>query len=257
MTATQQWRAALAVEWIKFRAAPVSIVTSVLLVVGLMLISLASVLAVGGSSAFAAKAAAVSTDRGWAGLFDGATQISSVASLLAFGVVTGWMFGREFTDGTVTALYGIPVSRPAVAAAKFTVVAAWMCAMALSLTAAVVTGGWLLGFRGSSGEVAALAGKLLLVTLLTGLLALPCACVATTGRGYLAAIGAVIAVVVLAQVAVIVGIGGWFPFAAPGLWAAAGGGVLGATAVVQLLLALPVAALALWLTLRMWRRLAA
>ncbi|ALE06304.1 hypothetical protein AL755_13915 [Arthrobacter sp. ERGS1:01] len=255
MNAAAQWRAALAVEWTKFRAAPVTLVTSALLVCGLLLISLASVLAVGGSGAFAAKAATISTDRGWTGLFDGATQVSAVASLLGFGVVIGWMFGREFTDGTATALFGIPVSRPAIAAAKFTIIAAWIGTMALALTAGVLAAGWLLGFHAPAANVAALAGRLLLVTLLTGLLALPCACVATVGRGYLAAIGAVTAVVALAQVAVITGIGGWFPFAAPGLWAAAGGAALGATAVLQLLLALPVAALALWLTLRMWRRL--
>jgi len=153
-------------------------------------------------------------------------------------------------------LFGIPVSRPAIAAAKFTLLAAWIASMAIVVTVGVLAGGFLLGFRGSSGDIAALAGRLFLVTLLTGLLALPCACVATAWRGYLAAIGAVTVVVVLSQVAVIVGIGGWFPFAAPGLWAASGGATLGAAAVIQLLLALPVAGLGVWLTMRMWRNLA-
>ncbi|MGA7206787.1 MAG: ABC transporter permease [Specibacter sp.] len=255
MTAAQQWRAALAVEWLKFRCAPVVLTTSVLLLGGILLISMASVLALGGSSTFAAKAATFMTDRGWAGLFDGATQVGAVAGFLAFGLVIGWMFGREFTDGTVTGLYGIPVTRRAIAAAKFTVVTAWIGAMAIALTSAVLAAGWLLGFHGPAGAIAVLAWRLLLVTLLTGLLAFPCACVATAGRGYLAAIGAVTVVVVLSQAAVIVGIGGWFPFAAPGLWAAAGGAPLGALAVVQLLLALPIAALGAALTLRMWRRL--
>ncbi|MDN5897002.1 MAG: ABC transporter permease, partial [Nocardioides sp.] len=42
----------------------------------------------------------------------------------------------------------------------------------------------------------------------------------TIGRGYLAAIGALIGLGVAAQVAVLAGAGAWFPLSSPALWAA-------------------------------------
>ena len=63
--------------------------------------------------------------RDWRGLVGVAAQISGAGGFLAFGVVGAWLFGREFTDGTITGLFGLPVGRGTIAAAKLAVYAAW------------------------------------------------------------------------------------------------------------------------------------
>ncbi|MHA7264377.1 ABC transporter permease [Arthrobacter sp. TMN-37] len=180
-----------------------------------------------------------------------------MGGLLGFGVVAGWVFGREFTDGTVGSLFLAAVSRTATAAAKLLLVLAWSGAVAVALTATLLAAGSITGTAGSAAGagIFALAAKFLLITAATALLALPAAWAATLGRGYLAAIGAVIGIVVVAQLAAMTGLGGWFPFSAPGLWASQGGIGTDATTAVQVLLSVPVGALAAGLTLRSWRRL--
>ena len=56
---------------------------------------------------------------------------------------------------------------------------------------------------------------------LTGLLALTVGLFASIGRGYLAGFGALIALVVAPQLAIVAGAGAWFPWSAPAMWALA------------------------------------
>lgn len=252
------YRTALSVEWTKFRRSVVSVVTSALLVLGIVAVVAASLTSIGGEGVLAAKAEALAGRPGWPALFSLAGQVTSVGGLLGFGVMVGWLHGREFTEGTVAALFARPVSLAHIAAAKLTVYLAWAIAVAAVLTLGVLALGGVLTLAGGpgfgQGTAGALPVKLFSITLLTALLALPCALVATLTRGYLAAIAAAIMIVVLSQIAVMLGAGGWFPFAAPGLWAV-GGGRVSAVTVVQLALVPPLALVAAALTLRSWRRL--
>ena len=255
MTPTQQLRAAVAVEWLKFRSSSVPLVTTLLLVVGTVTVSSATMLAPGSGGAFAEKAAVMVSANDWTALFTVAGQVAAVGGLIAFGVVAGWIYGREFSDGTVSGLYALPVSRSTIALAKLVVLLGWASTIGPALTGSLLLAGWALGLDASATSVTALSARLIVTTMLTALLALPCAAVATVTRGYLAAIGAVIALVVATQVAVIAGTGGWFPFAAPGLWATSTSPAVGSMMAVQLMLALPIAAGAALLTTRAWRRL--
>ncbi len=255
MTPLHQFRTACSFEWLKFRHARVAITSTLLLIVGIALIVLASLYASGGNTAFASKAAAMMPDTGWAGLFAVATQVTAVAGLLAFGVTTGWMFGREFTDGTIVGLYALPTSRAAIALAKFTVLLIWAIAVAITLTLAILLLGLLLNFEAPAIDIVQRAARLMLVCILTALLAVPCALAATIGRGYLTAIGAILAIVVLAQIAVMVGFGGWFTFAAPGVWGARTTAIPDPITLAQLALVVPLAAFSIYLTTRSWRRI--
>ena len=142
--------------------------------------------------------------------------------------------------------------------------------MAAKLDALVAGAGWTalvslarmfgiglaLGFGAPTSAEAGTMARLCAIAPLTAGLALPCAIVAAIARGYLAPIGAVIAHVAIAQIVVVVGAVGWFPWAAPGLWA----GLSGAEAtsrvrMVQLLLVVPVAAASVQPTTRAWARL--
>lgn len=255
MRLTEQLRAALAVEWVMFRRSPVVLVTSALLVIMISLISLAALYSAGGDSALALKAAARMPDSGWGGLFAVATQVVAVAGLLAFGVVSGWFFGREFSDGTVGGLFALPTSRQAIASAKLLLLLAWAVVVSLFLTVVLIAVGYLLGFEAPVSEVLEHALKLISISLLTALLSSPGALAATLWRGYLPAVGAIIGIVVAAQVAVMFGVSFWFPFAAPGVWAASQVSVPDSTLTLQLMLALPVAALVSLLVIRSWQRL--
>jgi len=81
------------------------------------------------------------------------------------------------------------------------------------------------------------------------------ALVSSWRRGYLSGFVALVAVVVVTQLVTAIGAGAWFPYAAPGLWMGMGGeAVAREVSVIQLLLPLPVAAIAVVATLSWWRR---
>ncbi len=109
--------------------------------------------------------------------------------------------GREFTDGTVTGLFARPVSRAALAAAKLVLLLGWMAALVVGLLVGIIAAGLMLDVGPAGPRITGFAVKLLCVGLLTRLLALLAAPVATMGRGYLSAIAALIGSVVLAAIA--------------------------------------------------------
>ncbi len=218
-------RAALLVEWWKVRRAPVVLVATVLLVVLVPLLGLAMVLAAGGDGvgALAAKADMLLSGEGWVGYLGVVSQVAAAALFVGAGVVVAWVFGREHAEGTFVALFASAVPRSAVAAAKLVVVATWGLVVALGVTLVSLAAGSLAGVGPESWAVIAPElGRLLVVASSTMLLAIPVAWVASVGRGYLPAIGAVILVVAVSQVAVLLGGAAWFPFAVPGLVAIAG-----------------------------------
>lgn len=236
-------RAALHLEALKLRRATTVRAASlvvVLLVPALSAAFLAVVRADTGS-VLAAKVAALLVDTGWGGITGFAAQIASVGSLLAVGVVVCWVFGREFTDKTFGALFATPTPRGAIAAAKLLVVVLWGFALAVATAALTIVAGMLIGL-GAPGAVAwSGAWRILVVGMLTVLLILPLALVASAARGYLAGVSGLLGLVVVTQILVALGAGAWFPYASPGLWAGLGGPQLADDVTApQLLLALPV-----------------
>lgn len=249
--------AALEGESLKFRRALVPRVATAAMVLGVAaLASSFAVVAGQPGSVMAAKLAVLVTGDGWTALVSLASQITAVGGLLGFGVVLAWLFGREFADGAVANLFALPVRRGTLAAAKLLVYAGWAMVVSAVLIGVIFGFGLALGFGLPDPADARGLGKLFVITLLTAGLALPSALVATLTRGYLAPIGAIIALVALAQVAVVVGAGGWFPWAAPGLWAGlSGADATGQVTTLQLLLVVPVAAASTALVHRAWARL--
>lgn len=162
----------------------------------------------------------------WSGMLTIAMQITAAGALVGSGVVLTWMMGREFTDGTISALFALPVSVGRIALGKLAVYGLWVVAVNLALTAGLLALGLLLGYGSPDGQVWTGFARQLTLGLLTGALAVPVAWVTTLTRSVLAGVGATIGLVVLAQVGALAGIGGWFPLAAPALWALAAGGLL-------------------------------
>ena len=207
----------------------------------------------GGDSPSAAKAATMITDLSLAGLLGAVGQVLSVAIVVTVGIAASWSFGREFVDDALPALFAIATPRWSVAAAKFAVLAGWAFLTVVSTVILGVVVGLLLGLDMDPAAVrtafrAAAAG------LLCAALAAPMALVSSWRRGYMSGFIALVAVVVVTQIVTAVGAGGWFPYAAPELWMGMGGPVAARTvSTIQLLLPLPVAAVAVLATLSWWQ----
>ncbi len=249
--------AAYVVEWLKLRRSRVPRVTAgLLLVVPAVMAALFLAMAdMDRGDAIGLKAQALVTRDGWAGYLDAMTQIYASAGLLGMGVVVAWCFGREYADHTVASLFGSATPRESIAAAKLAVLALWCTGVSLALVPAALLVG--LGAGLSLPDDDALAGlvRLAVLSMLTGLSALTIALFASIGRGYLPAFGGLVGLVAAAQVAVVAGVGGWFPYAIPGLWAVASATpTLGTVPVWHLLFVPCSAAVVGALTVAWWRR---
>ncbi|MGH8876794.1 MAG: ABC transporter permease [Stackebrandtia sp.] len=252
--------AAVEFEWLKLRRATVTWVASAVLVLVVPLLA-AGFLAAGRSdsaSQLALKARAMVTDTGWSGQFMVTGQILSVAVLIVVGIVASWAFGREFTDRTIGGLLSLPTSRVQLASAKFLVVTGWAILTCAAAAITTVIAGLATGTGGIGPQDWAVLGKMFLAALLTIALTAPLALAASLGRGYLTGIAILLSIVVVTQIATTAGLGGWFPYAAPGLWLGLGGPEAAAEVTgVQLLLPVPVGAAAVTESLLWWNSPAA
>lgn len=163
-----------------------------------------------------------------------------------------WQFAREFSDGTITGLFALPVSRSQIALAKLVAYGIWATGVSILLVAALTIVGFGLGLSGSTGNASPAFWRELLLALMSIPVALPAALVATLGRSALAGVGTAIGLVVISQVAVVTGAGGWFTPAAPALWAISEGASVNTA---QLALVFPVACLFVILIGLVWRNL--
>ncbi len=244
---------ALVTELSKFYRSTVARTTTTIMVLGIALTCSCMLLAAGTSDPqIAAKLGPIIDPGGWVGYLGAAAQVTSAAALLGFGVLISWAFGREFGDGTITGLFALPVTRPRIALAKLVVYAFWAVAASLALALALILLGLMFGLGQVTADALPAIGRQIVLTLLTATLAVPAAWVATLGRSMLAGIGTTIGILVLSQVAVIAGVGGWFTPAAPALWAVSGGT---RASPLQLALVAPLLIISCGLTLLAWRRL--
>jgi ABC-2 type transport system permease protein len=247
-------REALIVEWWKLRRSRVTTTATLLIVVLLPTMGLGfyRVALSDANGVLAEKAAAFLTAEGWEGYLGLVGQIAAVAMLLGVGVVVGWVFGREHVDRTFPSLFALPVSRRSTAAAKFVVMLGWAIVLAVAVCLMTLVLGWIGTVGPMSGALLPALWRLLVVGLGAGVLAMTMGWVASIGRGYLPAIGALIVIIAAAQVAVLFGTGGWFPYAIPGLLAVSGAEAVAGLSLIQLALLPGLVLLAVWLTVRWW-----
>ena len=149
-------------------------------------------------------------------------QLLSIAVLLAGGFGCASSFGREFTDGTIGALAGLPVGRGTLALAKGLVLAAgWPAASPLPLWSPSPCPWRPADIRHQRvGGPPSWRGR-------WDCWRWACACPSVgwppSPVAKLGTIGVLIAVVMLTQIVVTLGMGGWFPYAVPSLASGMGG----------------------------------
>lgn len=208
--------AALWAEVLKLRRSPVGLVTAFAMVLGV--VTLLGGITIGlraGNPELVNKAgSAASLD--WAGLQLGAVQVVAVAGLLGSGIMLSWIFGREFTEGAISGLFGLPTSRILIAWAKLLAYFLWAIVVSVLLAVGVFILGVLLGYgQPPWGGLITIA----VLMFLNSCIAVPIAWVTTLSRSVLAGIGATVGLIIIAQVGVLAGVGAWVPVAAPALWA--------------------------------------
>lgn len=252
-------RPATRVEWLKLRRSRTARATAFVVCLSVPLTTVGMV--VGARSGRAGGAAAgklemLTADATTTGHLGLAAQLLTVVALLGGGFLSTWVFGREFSDGTVGGLFALPVTRGRIAGAKMLLAALVTVAMTttagcLTILGIVVIDGTALD-PDAAGRAWALLGGGALTSLLTPVFGL----VASLARSCLAGVGALIATVAAAQLVVTFGGGLWFPFAVPALWSGAGGTDMAAAVGPEHLATVPVfAALVTWATIRTWNRL--
>lgn len=246
-------RAAIWAETVKLAGSTVGRVGSVAIVIGISVLSGSMLLAAATTTdpQVLAKLGPVA-DGDWKGFLLGAAQITGAGGLGGFAVVLAWMFGREFGDGTIAGLFALPVRRTTIALAKLIVYVIWVTVMSLLLAVVLGVVGTLAGLGAIEGETPAMLLRQVALGVMSVAITLPVAWAATLSRSVLGGVSVAIGLVVVAQVSVLAGLGGWMPLAAPALWAISlGTGV----SPVQLSLLLPFGAIFVVLTTASWRRL--
>lgn len=147
-------------------------------------------------------------------------QIVGVGGFFFFVMAISWIFGREFTDGTLKDMLAVPVQRSSILLAKFIVMVIWSAAITLAIVVIGLGMGAIIRLPGGSlgvmlhgSAVAAVAACLCIAVVL------PFALFASAGRGYLLSLGIAVLALITANLVVIVGWGEYFPWAIPMLYA--------------------------------------
>jgi ABC-2 type transport system permease protein len=176
------------------------------------------------SGAFQAKATLLSFEANWNSYLGLLSQAVGVGGVLIFGFVASWLFGREYSDGTAKDLLSLPISRAKIINAKFFYYIIWCVALVVSNLLLGILIGLVLHLPGWNTEIFFNNLNIyFLTTVLIILLNTPVAFFAIFGKGYIAPLGFVAILLVLAQIFGALGFGNYFPWAIPGIYSGSGG----------------------------------
>lgn len=200
-----------------------------------------------------AKAQLTAGSADWPTFLSLLAQAVAVGGLIVFGMITSWVFGREYADGTAVDLLALPTPRSSIVVAKLIVVAVWCAALIVLVDLLGIAIAGLIGLPAVpmavllDGVAVTLAAGALTILLMS-----PLAYLASTGRGYLPPMAGAFLVLALGQIAAVAGWGEYFPWSVPALIAGAGEAIqVGATscAIVGATSLAGIAATLLW-----WQR---
>jgi len=147
-------------------------------------------------------------------------QLIAAGGFILFVLIISWVFGREFTDGTLKEMLAVPIQRSSILLAKFIVTAVWSAALAIDIFIVGLVMGAIIRLPGYSTNVF-LEGSVLVAktACLVIIVVLPFALFASAGRGYMLPIGVSVLTLMMTNLVAIAGWGEFFPWAVPGLYA--------------------------------------
>ena len=149
-----------------------------------------------------------------------ASQMIAAGGFFLFVLAISWIFGREFSDGTVKDMLAVPVQRSSILLAKFLVVAAWSVMLTIVIFLVSLVMGAVIRLPGATNMVIFRSSAQVLLTAgLVIAVVMPFAFFASLGRGYLLPLGVAVLTLMITNMVAIVGWGEYFPWAVPGLYA--------------------------------------
>ena len=159
---------------------------------------------------------------------------------------------RSHSQGMAGVAHGV---RETVVAAKFAVIGAWVIGLSLPVLGAAAFLGWAADIPGcSSGMLWAALRDYLGIVLLTLMFMPVVAWIACVGRGYLAPLAWVFLTLALAQIAIVLGWGEWFPWAVPATLADPAAATGNGVPLQSLIAVASVSVFGLAATILWWRR---
>lgn len=154
----------------------------------------------------------------WPSFFGLIAQAVSIGGLMAFGFVTSWIFGREYSDRTIKDLLALPILREYIVLSKFIVVFVWCLLLSAIVFILALMVGRQVDIPGYSGELLKQGALVFFVcSILTLLLSAPVGFFATVGKGYLSPLGYVVFTMIIAQIIATTGYGQYVPWSVPAL----------------------------------------
>jgi len=166
--------------------------------------------------------AAIGTD--WPAYLGFSEMAAGAIGIILFGFIFSWIFGREYGDRTVKDTLSLPVSRASIVISKLLAASVWSGLLGCLMFVLVLACGAMLRLPGwSDGLFQDYARIFFGSTLLSIMLGSPAAFVASAARGVLPAIGFMLACLGLANFLGNIGLGQYFPWTIPMLYAGAVG----------------------------------
>ncbi|WMJ88208.1 ABC transporter permease [Anaerocolumna sp. MB42-C2] len=158
-------------------------------------------------------------DAGWAPYLTDLLGSSTALLVIGYSFTACWVFGREYTDKTISELLVKPVSKLYVVLSKFIVIFLWDVLLALFMFAVVFIMGILIGLNGGTWLLIMNSFlAFIAASLLTMVVSTISALLANISKGYLAPIGLAFLIVVISNVVVQAGLAAYFPWTIPALF---------------------------------------
>ncbi len=146
------------------------------------------------------------------------SQAIAIGGLFAFGFVTSWIFGREYSDRTIKDLLALPISRNTIVLAKFIVAIIWSLILAIFVLILGLMLGVAINIPGMTENLLREGLRVYIISSsLTILLSVPVGFVASYGRGYLPPLAFIVVSLILAQIVAATGYGEYFPWSIPAI----------------------------------------
>ena len=192
----------------------------------------------------------------WKAFYDLLIQLILTIGVIGSGVITSWVFGREFSDRAIKDILALPVRRSTIVLSKLVVLTGWSFILSLVVLSAALLTGLATGIPGwKAMEFFPFLKLYLVLTLLNIPLITPVALVASAGRGYILPITFVILILILTQL-LFVGLPALtsvFPWALPALVSKVAGVAIPAPGFISYFLYILTVLAGLFGTMAWWR----
>lgn len=143
--------------------------------------------------------------------------------LIGYTFIAAWVFGREFTDGTIKDLLAKPISRSQIVMSKMLVILVWNVLLSMYMFAIGLAVGSVLGLTGWSGDfILNTFFRFVITSLLFIAVTTPGTMLANISKGYLAPLGLILVIVIFSSVMASLGFAPYFPWTIPSVFLSTG-----------------------------------